>query len=1051
MSTVEDNVLDGLRAFQRATVEHVWTQMERPEGTQRMLVADEVGLGKTRIAAALIRQIESQRPRRATVVVYFGPNAEVVRQNMRVLRKDDQPDGALERLTLLPLSGGRLKERRLHVLGFTQGTSLSPVKRGTGRATERALLLAMVERPWGIRVTDGTIDVFRMAMGVKNFRSFVDDTVESEIDAKMATAFTRELKKRGHLRDEFLELRRSRSDDKAWRQRQRAFVGALRLLLARTVLDSLKPEIVIFDEFQKYPDLLIEAQRPDTLESSITQGRVLLLSATPYRMRADDFDPGTSVELLTLLQFLLNENGAARDALAELDEMRRGFRKLKPKDHPGFKESSDRVAASKRMVEARLRPIMSRSQRPRLSTPTKAVPLFAKADDLLAYLAFQRAVDVAARDAPKTPRSTIEYWKSAPYLVAFMRGYRVKELIDAAWDEPAQRRPMVAELRKADGATLPMRSIERFERVPRSNARLRYLTDHALDADQWRTLWVPPSLPPYALEGPFARASDHAATKTLVFSGWRVVPAAVAALVGYEAERRAAGSALRNSAKARRTRVSAQLLTPRYDKKRGAQRSSAVALAYPSTTLADAVNPYTPRDSGKLASPRSVLREARHALAARIDGLRRYEADERRRDVDWYWLAPLLLDHDAGVDVLAMLRGRDGLRGAWRTADGDKSTSLAVPELLKLGVAVIQGHRQLGPQPGDLPEVLAQLAVAGPGVTAYRSLRGRASDDAVRIAAARMGWGLRGLLGRSDAVLAVRSALPRGKSKNAEGYWRQALSYCVMGGLQGVVDEYVHLLLGEHGDRRSGGQDDVEQIATGFVRTTDLSPLAIAADGRGSRGASSTGDASQRRLTSRFAVAFGASRTENDASVHPETVRQAFNSPFWPWVLVTTSVGQEGLDFHRYCHNLIHWNIPASPVELEQREGRVLRFLGHAVRKNIAETHDATGRGTIGPDRWFEMVTEAARVSEDPAGFAPEWHYTRADGATVTRTAPVFAYSRDQERLKRIQSARIYYRLVLGQPDPAELVEVLMETIPEEEAEQHVASLALDLAPQPAL
>ncbi len=51
--------------------------------------------------------------------------------------------------------------------------------------------------------------------------------------------------------------------------------------------------------------------------------------------------------------------------------------------------------------------------------------------------------------------------------------------------------------------------------------------------------------------------------------------------------------------------------------------------------------------------------------------------------------------------------------------------------------------------------------------------------------------------------------------------------------------------------------------------------------------------------------------------------------------LATTSVGQEGLDFHLYSHAILHWNLPSNPVDLEQREGRVHRFKGHAVRKNL--------------------------------------------------------------------------------------------------------------------
>ena len=60
-------------------------------------------------------------------------------------------------------------------------------------------------------------------------------------------------------------------------------------------------------------------------------------------------------------------------------------------------------------------------------------------------------------------------------------------------------------------------------------------------------------------------------------------------------------------------------------------------------------------------------------------------------------------------------------------------------------------------------------------------------------------------------------------------------------------------------------------------------------------------------------------------------------SPFRPFVLASTSVGQEGLDFHTWCHRVVHWNLPSNPVDLEQREGRIHRYKGHAVRKNIAE------------------------------------------------------------------------------------------------------------------
>src|SRR5262245_26296468 len=83
---------------------------------------------------------------------------------------------------------------------------------------------------------------------------------------------------------------------------------------------------------------------------------------------------------------------------------------------------------------------------------------------------------------------------------------------------------------------------------------------------------------------------------------------------------------------------------------------------------------------------------------------------------------------------------------------------------------------------------------------------------------------------------------------------------------------------------------------------------------------------------------FGDQEAEDSTEpTRSDQVRAAFNSPFWPFVLATTSLGQEGLAFHTYCHAAVHWNLPSNPVDLEQREGRVHRYKGHALRRNEEE------------------------------------------------------------------------------------------------------------------
>jgi hypothetical protein len=53
-----------------------------------------------------------------------------------------------------------------------------------------------------------------------------------------------------------------------------------------------------------------------------------------------------------------------------------------------------------------------------------------------------------------------------------------------------------------------------------------------------------------------------------------------------------------------------------------------------------------------------------------------------------------------------------------------------------------------------------------------------------------------------------------------------------------------------------------------------------------------------------------------------------FNSPFYPNVLIATSVFQEGVNLHLQCRNVHHYGIAWTPGDNEQRVGRVDRLFG---------------------------------------------------------------------------------------------------------------------------
>lgn len=76
-------------------------------------------------------------------------------------------------------------------------------------------------------------------------------------------------------------------------------------------------------------------------------------------------------------------------------------------------------------------------------------------------------------------------------------------------------------------------------------------------------------------------------------------------------------------------------------------------------------------------------------------------------------------------------------------------------------------------------------------------------------------------------------------------------------------------------------------------------------------------------------------RTEAPKTLYtgePDIVLALFNSPFGPDVLVATDRLSEGVDLHRCCRHLIHYELDPSPVRTLQRNGRIRRVGSWAAR-----------------------------------------------------------------------------------------------------------------------
>jgi hypothetical protein len=167
-------------------------------------------------------------------------------------------------------------------------------------------------------------------------------------------------------------------------------------------------------------------------------------------------------------------------------------------------------------------------------------------------------------------------------------------------------------------------------------------------------------------------------------------------------------------------------------------------------------------------------------------------------------------------------------------------------------------------------------------------------------------------------------------------------------------------------------------------------------------------------------------------------VREAFNSPFWPFVLSTTSVGQEGLDFHLFCRDIVHWNLPSNPVDLEQREGRINRRDGLAIRRAIARewplerlAQAGAGRSPSFWERVFSVVGEAPDIQRYKHGLYPHWVFEPRGGQVERIRRHLFFYtdSQDAGRYEELKERLALYRLVFGQPRQQDLLERIQRTV----------------------
>ena len=308
--------------------------------------------------------------------------------------------------------------------------------------------------------------------------------------------------------------------------------------MQHAAIEWLAPDLVVLDEVQRFRDVLAggyagdavgprhASERQERLSKDSTQAlgrilfrgktKVLLLSATPWRalsLRGDD--EGHQRELRETLAFLFRSERDADHVIERLEPL-----SAKILDRSSrFERPDDELRTQKLQVEAQLARVMSRTERSSYAVASEgveaagqdSVPTGPELNDYVALGLFLRKHAVVGPSAA-------EFWKACPLPLTFLdSSYRTFERL--------RHKSIPAGLiAKRNDLTSLIRRNHRIQNLH------RLFRPDSVKA--WDRLWVAPRVPYYKS----GRLEDHDARKFLVFSGWRFVPRAIAAILSSDVE-----------------------------------------------------------------------------------------------------------------------------------------------------------------------------------------------------------------------------------------------------------------------------------------------------------------------------------------------------------------------------------------------------------------------------------------------------------------------------------------------------------------------------------
>lgn len=985
-----------LKDFQKATVEHI-VNIFKSKKQRRVLLSDEVGLGKTIVSKGVIQAVGELSDEygiwddNTYRVVYICSNANIVKQNTENLGIEDVMNIDESRLSMQhfivakkvkELQKSKKSKPRI-LIPLTPGTSFN-LQTSAGNMNERALMFAILSHLDDFK-DHKTALKNRLNIYGANGDNWTDiiDKYEKDIKENVCTGYRENISKEVVNDDCYQEakdllLKAIALND--YNTTNKA-ITLFRIIFCKISMKELNPDLVIMDEFQRFSSLLdLEGNSEEAMLTRTFFGKedgpfILLVSATPYK-------PFTTLEEL-------NEN--------KIDEQYQDFNKLADflfdgrEDivfqqvwHDYSKElchisldNLDILIAKKNIAEDTMYEAMSRTERYRNSSQDDTY-LKISTGDIASYCQMQEVLGECnkmseGRFGVKT--LPMEYAKSSPYLLSFMDKYKLKEKLAKAYTEHPWK------IKQKQQYLIKKKNINTYERIPSCNAKLDKLSNILFgekgEKHGEQLFWIPASHPYYKIPASNVFAKNHDFSKVLVFSAWEMVPRMIACMISYAIEQKSISHAF-PSATYTNTKENSEkdALDKQEGEKAGTgrlRRESLELVTCCSDFLKDAYNPkaYLGND----------LKEIKAGIKENFKNTSRFTLVEQPTTAKFLLEAIKLLDSNTEEKILI---SEDGL------------------------------------------DTLVNMAIGSPGICFYRLL---GNKDLAQEAATKI---CNNIFNRryNAAVIDILY-----NKKSVQTYFKQVIDYCVMGNLQAVLDEFAYMI-----DERSNGERNVEMIQKRMIESfIDRNYQEI--DTTESFGKEKK---KKWRIRTHYAMPYGNIRMTDQATNRANDVRLAFNSPFRPFILASTSVGQEGLDFHWYCRKIMHWNISSNPQDMEQREGRIDRYKSLFVRRNVAKFHPETYT-------WNEMF-DLARTEAKDKGFCelvPYWSIPQdmlksiaeTDREYIESIVPLYPLSMDYDRYRHMKSVLRLYRLTMGQPRQEELLEFFKD-MPAEDIDKLLFNLS---------